>query len=123
MDWPVALAAGGGGGLIVEAVVLLQNLETWRDARRRTRSSTETAPTHFSDHVDVVPDALAALTRMVIGAAMGLLLHTQITGTWAAVAIGASAPALVRQLGAMQSVREAVGAGADAAGDRVGTGS
>jgi hypothetical protein len=107
--WPIALAAGGGGGVIVEAVVLLQNLESWRGARRSARLSAGHALPSISEHVDGLPDGLAALTRMIIGAAMGYLFHTQIAGMWAAVAIGASAPALVRQLGAMRSLQGAIG--------------
>lgn len=109
LDWPIALAAGGGGGVIVEVVVFLQNIDSWRDARRRARISAGSALPPISDHIDTVPDGLAAVTRMVIGAALGVVFHTQITGLWAAVAIGASGPALVRRMGSMRSVQEAIG--------------
>jgi hypothetical protein len=42
-------------------------------------------------YVDPAADALAAVTRLVLGAAAALILHTQISGAVTAIAVGASA--------------------------------
>jgi hypothetical protein len=56
--------------------------------------------------MDVKADALVLLTRFFLGATGGAVFHSQIVGTTAAIAIGASAPALLAQFG-KTSVREA----------------
>ncbi|RJO77708.1 hypothetical protein D5S18_08230, partial [Nocardia panacis] len=61
---------------------------------------------HWDRFFDPRPDALAAATRLILGAAAGGLFHGQVTTMLAAVAVGASAPALLGQMGAVRSVGE-----------------
>jgi hypothetical protein len=108
LDWSTTLAAGAGGGLIVEAIVFFGNVTSWQEARRQARGARNTTLPGFGDHIDPIPDVLVALTRMVIGAAAGMIFHGQIDGIPAAIAIGAAGPALLRQFGSTQSVKQAL---------------
>ncbi|WP_345261208.1 hypothetical protein [Streptomyces hundungensis] len=67
--------------------------------------------------VDSLADSLSALFRVLLGGAAGWLLHTQVTGVYAAVTVGASAPALLAQAGRAATPAEALRApgGADSA--------
>jgi hypothetical protein len=93
-----AMGYGAAGGLITEAIVMLGWLEAWRQARRSaiTREKRLPAITRF---IDPGPDLLVGLTRAVLGAVAGWLLRGQITGVYAALTVGASAPAVLATLG------------------------
>ncbi|MFD7560270.1 hypothetical protein ACFV9E_37950 [Streptomyces sp. NPDC059835] len=86
----------------------------WRAARQAHRqASTDEHPAEvpaFRDFVDLWPDLLAAAFHTVLGAgAAGMFGSTgQISGAYAAIAVGISAPAVLTQLGQVQSVSEAV---------------
>lgn len=73
-------------------------LEAWRQARHTaiTRRKRRPAITMF---IDPAADLAVALTRAGLGAVAGLLLHDQLTGVYAAVTVGASAPAVLATLG------------------------
>jgi hypothetical protein len=58
--------------------------------------------------IDLPVVATVALTRLLLGAAAGWVFHDQLVGFSAAIAVGASGPAILQQLGAFQPVREAV---------------
>jgi hypothetical protein len=103
LDWVVAMGAGAAGGAIVEGVALWGKLNTWQEARQRVRASGKGDPPGLLDYIDVYPDTLVALTRIVIGAVAGLLLRDQLTGWAAAVVVGASGPALLRRFGTARS--------------------
>ena len=49
----------------------------------------------------VSSDSLVFLTRLALGAVAGFIFRGQVDGATAAVAVGASAPALLKQLGAL----------------------
>ncbi|MFE6056460.1 hypothetical protein ACFQ6N_37425, partial [Kitasatospora sp. NPDC056446] len=51
---------------------------------------------------------ILTVSRLLLGALAGWLLHSEITGLYAAVAAGASAPALLRQVGSLRTVQEVV---------------
>lgn len=106
MNWPVALAFGAVGGAIVEVVTLWANLAAWQQHRRRARRNGQLMP-RWTMYFDPGPDVLVAATRLSLGAVAGLLFHAQVTGQMAMIAVGASAPALLRQLGAARTGREA----------------
>jgi hypothetical protein len=59
-------------------------------------------------YIDAPSDALAALTRLSLGASAGWIFSPQLTGAFAAVAVGASAPALLRQLGSARTIQAAI---------------
>ncbi|MEZ7125188.1 hypothetical protein ACBR40_07615 [Nonomuraea sp. AD125B] len=103
LDWFVAMGAGAGGGAIVEGVALWGKLNAWREDRERVRTSGKDELPGLLDYIDVYPDTLVALTRVVIGAVAGVLLRDQLTGWMAAVVVGASGPALLRRFGTARS--------------------
>jgi hypothetical protein len=105
--WLTAICYGAAGGLIIEAVDMWGRLHAWQQARHSARSRRRPLPP-FTRFVDPVPDLAVALTRALLGCAAAWLLHNQITGEYAALAVGASAPALLAGLGKATTPAEAV---------------
>ncbi|NNN32592.1 hypothetical protein HLK59_19930 [Streptomyces sp. S3(2020)] len=112
MDWSTSITYGALGGLVVEIVVFYGRIATWQAARHRalSRNRRRDKLPRFDKYVDPPSDALAALTRISLGAGAGWLFAPQLTGALATVAVGASAPALLRQFGSAR-VLQAVIAG------------
>lgn len=104
MDWETATVSGMAGGAIVEAIAVWGNMLAWQRARHQARSRGQALPA-LTRYIDPAADALVALSRLILGALVGLLLHAQISGLVSAVAVGAAAPALLSQLGAMYASR------------------
>ncbi len=98
---------GAGGGLIVEAVVTFGRLRDWQQARHAARATAGQLPP-IGKFVDPLADSLAALFRVVLGCAAAWLLHGEVTGEYAAVTVGASAPALLAQVGRATTTAEAL---------------
>ncbi|MFC1415454.1 hypothetical protein [Streptacidiphilus cavernicola] len=96
--WIDASACGAAGGLIAEAVVTFGRLNAWQQARHTARATAAPLP-RLDGFVDPLADSLAALLRVALGGVAGWLLHAEITGVYAAVTVGASAPALLAQVG------------------------
>jgi hypothetical protein len=101
---------GALGGLLVEIVVFYRRITAWQAARHRSLSKKKTRDQlpPLGKYIDVPSDALAALTRLSLGASAGWIFSPQLTGASAAVAVGASAPALLRQLGSVKSIQAAI---------------
>ncbi|MFF8772937.1 hypothetical protein [Kitasatospora sp. NPDC015120] len=114
LTWIEAVASGAGGGLIAEAVVTYGRLHSWQQARHTARAAAAPLPP-LGRFVDPLADTLAALARVALGGAAGWLLHTEVTGVYAAVTVGASAPALLAQIGRATTPAEAQRAPAGAA--------
>ncbi|MEV7981854.1 hypothetical protein [Streptomyces sp. NPDC086519] len=112
LTWVEATACGAGGGLIVEAVVTFGRLHAWQQARHRARSAVRRLP-RIEEFIDPLADSLAALFRLALGGAAAWLLHDEITGVYAAVTVGASAPALLAQMGRATTTAEALQGGPD----------
>lgn len=93
-----AIGYGAVGGLITEAIVMLRRLEAWRQARYAAITRRKRRPA-VSMFIDPVADPAVALTRAGLGALAGWLLHDQLTGVYAAVTVGACAPAVLATLG------------------------
>lgn len=108
LSWAEAAACGAGGGLIVEVVVTFGRLHSWQQARHSARTTAGPLP-GIDRFIDPLADGLAALFRVVLGSIAALLLHGEVTGVYAAVTVGASAPALLAQLGRASTAAEAVG--------------
>jgi hypothetical protein len=108
LDWVTAAAFGAAGGVVIEAISMWENLTRWQEARRKARATHHRPLPKLTGYIDPLADTLVALTRLVLGAAAGGLLHVQITGSIAAIAVGTSAPAILRQLGTARTVEEAV---------------
>ena len=110
MPWTTSVTCGGLGGLVVEIVVFYGRIATWQAARHRAlakdRRRDQLPP--LSKYIDAPSDALAAVTRLSLGAGAGWIFSPQLTGVFAAVAVGASAPALLRQLGSAKTLQAAV---------------
>ncbi|MGR6919515.1 hypothetical protein ACU635_35225 [[Actinomadura] parvosata] len=115
MYWPQALLLGATGGLIVEVIAVWGHLTTWQRDRHRARASSRKRPLPpLTKYIDPPADILVALTRILMGAGAGWLMHDQVTGPIAAIAVGAAAPALLRQLGTTRAVQDALLASAGA---------
>lgn len=126
MDTTLLITLGAGGGSLRGLVDAYSQTIAWQTARREQRkASSEIGPDsgldpgpevvprplpRFAEYFDPVPDAVAIACHMVLGAACAAMfgLTGQITGAYAAVAVGLSAPALLTQLGQVQSVNDAV---------------
>jgi hypothetical protein len=103
MDWPVAALLGMIGGGIVEVVAVWGNLAAWQKARHVARRRGRRLP-ELTRYVDPPADILIAIARFALGAGAAVLLHSQISGALTAIAVGASAPALLAQIGAAQAI-------------------
>lgn len=108
MDWRQAIAFGATGGLIVELINLWGNLISWQSARHAAREKSVQPLPSIKKYIDVLADTLVALTRVALGAGAGWVFHDQVTGTTAAIAVGASAPAVLAQLATARSFRQLV---------------
>ncbi|MFF0390634.1 hypothetical protein ACFYS8_18375 [Kitasatospora sp. NPDC004615] len=105
MDWAHAAGYGAVGGAVVELVVANGRLLAWQAARHRARQERRRRMPPLRHYVDFSADLAAGLSRIALGAVTGWLLHSQITGLYAAVAAGASAPAVLRQIGSFTSAQ------------------
>lgn len=106
MDWLAATMLGACGGAIVQLIDLAVSVKEWQKARREARIKRKRSLPKLVIYVDVPADSLVFLTRLALGAAAGVIFHGQIVGVSAAVAVGASAPALLKQLGALHGLSE-----------------
>ncbi|TYB52971.1 hypothetical protein FXF51_50240 [Nonomuraea sp. PA05] len=107
MDALTAAGLGAVGGAVIEILYVWSSLTAWQQARRKARSKRKGGKLpRLDEYLDPVADSLVAATRLALGAAACLLFKDQITGTMAAIAVGASAPALLRQVGTLRSLRQ-----------------
>jgi hypothetical protein len=106
---------GAAGGSLRGVIDLYSQFMQWHGARRayQVQRSSGRRPKvpRFRDHMDVVPEVVASLVHITLGALAGGILGGtgQVAGAYAAVLVGASAPALLMQLGQVKSINEAVG--------------
>ncbi|MEU6075477.1 hypothetical protein [Micromonospora sp. NPDC047074] len=117
LTWFEAAACGAVGGLVTEAIVTFGRLRAWQQARHAARVAGSPLP-GITTYVDPPADALAAAFRTALGVAAGWLLHDQITGLYAAVLVGASAPALLAQVGRANTAEVVQAGGEPAVGTR-----
>ncbi|MFE0672448.1 hypothetical protein [Streptomyces sp. NPDC058867] len=106
---------GAAGGLLRGVVDLYIQFENWRSARgahQRDQLSEQERP-RLAQYFDPAVDLTAAGVHSVMGAGIAVLFGTtgQISGPYAAIVVGASAPVLLTQLARIQSVSEALGGG------------
>lgn len=111
MDWASAVGYGALGGLLVEVVISFGHLTDWREARRRARLAGRRRLPAITKFIDPLADGLVAASRILLGAGTGLILHNQVVGAAAAIAAGASAPALLRQFASARTLQEAISGG------------
>ncbi len=106
MDSLVVTALGACGGALVQLIDLSVAVKEWQKARRGALVKRQNLLPKLGVYVDVPADSLVFLTRVALGAVAAFIFHAQIVGATAAVAVGASAPALLRQLGALRGLDE-----------------
>lgn len=104
MDWLTITGLGACGGAVVQAVTLSNDVHAWQSARRDALARGKSLLPKLAESIDPRSEALVALTRLVMGALAGFVFHSQVTGTYAAIAVGAAAPALLKQFGAARSL-------------------
>lgn len=121
LSWIGAAACGAGGGLIVEAVTTFGRLNDWQQARHAARTAGNQLP-RIDRFIDPLADSLAALFRVALGSVAAWLLHDEVTGVYAAVTVGASAPALLAQVGRATTRADVLHAGLES-GDAGGSAS
>jgi hypothetical protein len=106
MDGLVVAALGACGGAIVQLIDLAVSAKEWQKARHEALVKRASPMPKLAVYVDAPADSLVFLTRLALGAVAGFVFHGQVDGATAAVAVGASAPALLKQLGALRNLDE-----------------
>jgi hypothetical protein len=107
------LLLGAAGGSLRGLVEAYNQTIGWQAARREHRKDPtrdNQDPPDLRDFFDPVPDLVAAAFHTLLGATAAVTfgMSGQISGFYAAIAVGISAPALLAQLGRVQSVGEVV---------------
>ncbi|MBT1094196.1 hypothetical protein [Streptomyces sp. Tu102] len=120
MDVPTLILLGAVGGVLRGAFDCYIQFANWRSARnahQREQLAEHERP-RLTQYFDPAVDLAAAGVHSVMGAGMAVLFGTtgQISGPYAAIVVGASAPVLLTQLARIQSVSEALGGGPASAG-------
>ncbi|CAM5432380.1 hypothetical protein GCM10010261_27880 [Streptomyces pilosus] len=115
MSISTLLVLGAAGGLLRGALDVYTRFVSWQADRRAHRQLTAMgagqgeAP-RFQVYFDPAVDIAAAVVHSLMGAGAAVLFGTtgQISGQYAAVVVGMSAPMLLTQLGRIQSVNDVV---------------
>ena len=116
MNWLTVICLGAAGGAIVTVVGFCADVFAWQQTRRTAYLKRDPKLPTLRAYVDPWPDFVALLTRIVLGVLAGIVFRSQVTTPLAAFAVGASAPALLTQLGNARLAKPAdEGTGLDAA--------
>src|ERR1700753_2506362 len=105
MDWLTLIGFSACGGAIVSIVAFCSDVFGWQHARRTAHLRREQELPALSRYIDPWPDVVSLLTRVALGVIAGLLFRSQVTTTTAAIALGASAPSLLSQLGTARTIK------------------
>jgi hypothetical protein len=110
MTWWQFGVFGAAGGLSVEVLAVFRGCVQWQAARRTATGRRRAKPPVLRMYLDVAAHACLAVLRSAIGAGTALLFGTsgQISGAYAAVALGVCAPAMLAQLGSSPGVARLV---------------
>ncbi|MFG3208312.1 hypothetical protein [Streptomyces tendae] len=114
---PMLILLGAAGGALRGLLDVYSRFLDWQADRRANRQLPTgqggEAP-RFQEYFDPVADPIAAVVHSAMGAGAAVLLGTtgQVSGAYAAVVVGISAPVILTQLGRVQSVGDAVGGAA-----------
>lgn len=108
---------GAAGGALRGLLDVYSRFLDWQADRRANRqlpTGQESEAPRFQEYFDPVADPIAAVVHSAMGAGAAVLLGTtgQVSGAYAAVVVGISAPVILTQLGRVQSVGDAVGGAA-----------
>ncbi|MGA5766548.1 hypothetical protein ACPC36_03535 [Streptomyces pseudogriseolus] len=115
MSIPTLLVLGAAGGLLRGALDAYTRFVSWQADRRMHRQLAAMGtvvgePPRLQVYFDPAVDIVAAIVHSLMGAGAAVLFGTtgQISGQYAAVVVGMSAPMLLTQLGRIQSVNDVV---------------
>jgi hypothetical protein len=113
VDVPMLILLGAAGGALRGLLDAYNRFLDWQSDRRAHRQSptgqgSETP--RFQDYFDPVADPIAAAVHSAMGAGAAVLFGTtgQVSGAYAAMIVGLSAPVILTQLGRVQSIGDAV---------------
>ncbi|KUO01769.1 hypothetical protein [Streptomyces resistomycificus] len=106
-------AAGGALRGLLDVYTRFLDWQTDRRAHRRLPLGQQSEPPRFRSYFDPIGDPVAAVVHSAMGAGAAVLLGTtgQISGAYAALVVGISAPVILTQLGRVQSVNDALTGG------------
>lgn len=110
MYWLTAVGYGAVGGAAVEAINFFGLMTTLQQDRNEALRQRGQLP-KLREQVDVFVGVVVALSRFGLGGLAGFVFHEQISGPYAAVVVGAAAPAILKQLNTVPGVRTALPAG------------
>lgn len=120
MDVPTLILLGAAGGVLRAVVDFYVQFVNWRSARgvHLREQPPERDKPRFRHYFDPAVDLAAAGVHSVMGAGLAVLFGStgQISGPYAAIVVGISAPVLLTQLARIQAVSDALGGGQTAAG-------
>jgi hypothetical protein len=105
-DWLSVVSFGACGAAAVQAITFSSKVQAWQAARQHERSAGKSPLPKLATFLDPPAFALVLITRLGLGAMAAAAFHAQVNGPYAAMAVGASAPALLRQLGTIRGVAE-----------------
>ncbi|WP_174479401.1 hypothetical protein [Streptomyces hokutonensis] len=113
---PTLILLGAAGGVLRGLLDVYTRFLDWqsdRRAHRRLSPGQESEPPRFQQYFDPVGDPVAAVVHSGMGAGAAVLFGTtgQISGAYAAIVVGISAPVILTQLSRVQSVSDALTAG------------
>lgn len=113
VDVPMLILLGAAGGALRGLLDAYNRFLDWQSDRRAYRQlppGQENVPARFQDYFDPVADPVAAVVHSAMGAGAAVLFGTtgQVSGAYAAIVVGISAPVILTQLGRVQSISDAV---------------
>ncbi len=111
MEVSTLVLLGAAGGLLRGLLDVYTQFMNWQADRRTHRQlPQETEVPRFQEYYDPIADPIAAVVHSAMGAGAAVLFGTtgQISGAYAALVVGMSAPMLLTQLGRVQSVSDVV---------------
>jgi hypothetical protein len=113
---PTLILLGAAGGVLRGLLDVYARFLDWqsdRRAHRRLPAGPGDEPPRFQQYFDPVGDPVAAVVHSALGAGAAVLFGAtgQISGAYAAIVVGISAPVILTQLSRVQSVSDALTAG------------
>jgi|ERR671915_721061 hypothetical protein len=113
MSWWQYAILGALGGALVESLALFRWINVWKNARRTAIGTLKSSPPTWRRYVDVQAHVWLLLIRTPLGAGAAVLfgITGQISGSYAAVAFGFAAPAVLAQLGSIPQVADPIKGG------------
>ncbi|MFE1961531.1 hypothetical protein [Streptomyces sp. NPDC059479] len=114
MDVPMLILLGAAGGALRGLLDVYTRFLEWQSDRRAHRAlpagQESEPPPRFHKYFDPVADPVAAVVHTALGAGAAALFGTtgQISGAYAAMVVGISAPSILTELGRVQPVSNAI---------------